>query len=1324
MSGYPEPLGVVPAGTGINVAVYAPGAEGVELCLFDDQDTETRISLDARTGDVWHRQIDGVQVGARYGLRAQGQFAPELGLRFDATKLLVDPFALALDRPFALVPALLALPDAGIDTAFAVPKAIVVPQAPQPAPRPPVPWADTVIYEASVRGLTMRHPDIPPDIRGTFTALAHPAMVAHLRGLGCTTLELLPCAAWIDERHLPALGLANAWGYNPIALCAPDPRLAPGGWADVRAASDALAAAGIELILDVVFNHTGEGDEFGPTLSLRGLGNRPFYWLEQDDPARYRNFAGTGNALRLDRAFGVRLAMEAMRAWMQRGGIAGFRFDLATVLARGEHGFDANAPLFAAIDSDPLLRQAKLIAEPWDCAPDGYRPGEFPAGFGEWNDAYRDTLRRFWRGDPATRGALAQRLAGSADRFGARQHPSRGINYITAHDGFTLADLVSHARKHNGANGEDNRDGTEENFSWNHGIEGATNDPAIVSLRLADQRALLALLFCARGTPMLSAGSELGQSQHGNNNAYAQDNEIGWIKWGNVDQGLKAWISRLTALRRAHPALRVDRFLTGDARDGPYPDVEWLDFACQQMTPAAWDDPAGTGLQVVLTDAASGDRVLLAIHRGAEPASLVLAPPRDGHAWRIAADSAAPSRADLAAGDAVTVTSRSVVLFAEEKSASRRHGAHDAAVAALAEAAGIAPSWHGIDGIAHAVGLDTKRALLAAMGLQCATDGEVRESLWHLAADQRAPVPRVHILREDDLHLVPVGAPLSWLAIEHPDGQVTPAPVRDRLAHLPPLARGRYRLHAGAASGELILVPRRCHQPALLAQPPGIFGFAAQLYSLRRAQDGGIGDFSALAALGEIATRAGAAMIAINPLHALFPGDRDRASPYQPSDRRFIDPLMLDPGGQPAAGDATLIDYKAVWASRLPALHEIVGQTDPAALNAFIRAGGQALHDFAVFEALSEAQGHAPWQRWAEALRDPRGPGVARFAQDHEGRVRHHACLQYLCDRKFAAAAARAPGLGICRDLAVGAAPDGAEAWAGGARFAHGVSIGAPPDDIAPQGQVWGLPPPNPHQARAEAYRGFAELLAANMRHAGALRIDHVLGLARLFWVPAGADGRDGAYVANHLPDLLGVLALQSEAQHCLVIGEDLGTVPHGLRDVLAETGIFRTVLLPFERDGAGFVPPARYTKAAVACATTHDLPPLAGWWEGVEIAERAALGRCTPAVAAAEQAARVADKAALMAAIAGATGTAFDPDGPYSPEIGAAILGFLVAGGARIVLAPIDDLCGEAVGVNLPGTDRERPNWRRRLGVTLEALAANPYFTAGIAALRREHAG
>lgn len=623
--GAAEPLGVHLVPGGARIAIPAPGATALDLCLFDasGQVETARHRLPGRTGDVFHGMLPGLGEGARYGLRAHGAFAPHHGQRFDPAKLLLDPWARAIDRPFTPHPSLTTF---GADSAAVMPKAILT--RPLPDLPPPVMDGPRIIYELHVRGFTRTHPAIPESIRGTFAGLAHPAAIAHLKRLGVTHVELLPAAAWADEPMLAPRGLTNYWGYNPVGWLAPDPRLAPGGMAEVRAAVAALAAEGIGTILDVVLNHSGEGDEEGPILSLRGLGDAAWYRTQPGAPGWLVNDTGCGNALALDRPWPLRLAMDALRHWAGQAGLAGIRLDLATTLARRAEGFDPDAPLLQAIRQDPLLRDRWIIAEPWDVGHGGHRLGAFPAGWGEWNDRFRDDVRRFWRGDAGSMGAFATRLAGSRDVFAARP-ATDSVNVITAHDGFTLADLVAHTRKHNAANGEDNRDGTDDNLSWNHGVEGRTEDPGILPRRRADARAVLATLLAARGTPMLSMGDEAGRSQGGNNNAWCQDNATSWFDWAGADERLIDFTARLIAARRAHPALHGAAPLTGEVDAADTPDVAWLRLDGGPMVQADWTAPDARGLAMLLH--ASGERVLLAFQGSDAPTVLTLPPARAGH---------------------------------------------------------------------------------------------------------------------------------------------------------------------------------------------------------------------------------------------------------------------------------------------------------------------------------------------------------------------------------------------------------------------------------------------------------------------------------------------------------------------------------------------------------------------------------------------------------------------------------------------------------------------------------------------------------------------
>ncbi|WP_199092590.1 glycogen debranching protein GlgX [Bosea sp. ASV33] len=603
---------------GVCLAVFSRHGSCVLVSVFDEAgETElASLPLPCRSGDIHHGLLEGAGAGLRYGLRVEGPWQPERGHRFDPAKLLVDPYATVIDRPFRWDPQ---LARHGAETSALVPRSIVQP-LPFPLPASGAQAAaasPSFIYELAVRSFSMRHPAVPETLRGTLAALREPAVVAHLQSLGVSHVELMPVAAWMDERHLPPLGLANAWGYNPVNFFALDPRLAPGGPADLAALCAAYAEAGIGVILDIVLNHTTESDEFGGTVSLRGLDNAVYYRHAADDPGRLVNDTGCGHTLALDRAPVMRLAMDALRCWL-RLGVAGFRFDLGTVMGRTETGYTPDAPLLGAILQDPELARAILIAEPWDIGPGGYRLGEFPAPFAEWNGRYRDDIRRFWRGDAGMAGALATRLSGSSDLFaGNHRGPRASVNFIAAHDGFTLRDLVSFERKHNNANGEDNRDGENDNHSWNCGAEGLTRDQGIEAARDRDIRALLATLFLSRGTPMLTAGDEFGRTQHGNNNAYAQDNPTSWLDWERAEEELTAFTASLVKLRRRHPLLSGSTFLTGK---GDPPDAVWLKT---DATPIADQEWAGLDAFCLLLNG-NDESLLVAVNRRREATPLTL----------------------------------------------------------------------------------------------------------------------------------------------------------------------------------------------------------------------------------------------------------------------------------------------------------------------------------------------------------------------------------------------------------------------------------------------------------------------------------------------------------------------------------------------------------------------------------------------------------------------------------------------------------------------------------------------------------------------------
>jgi glycogen operon protein len=609
--GLPYPLGATSDGLGINFAVFSAHAERIDLCLFDPSGKRqiATFTMPEITDEVWHGYLPNAQPGLLYGYRAHGPYEPQRGYRFNSRKLLLDPYARRIFGELKWSDALFGYrvdssrADLSIDRRDSAPgmvKGVVTDESFNWADdRPPnIPWSDTVIYEAHLRGLTMLSDDIRQNERGTFAALAEPRIIDHLRRLGVTAVELMPVQAFVQDRYLLQKGLRNYWGYNTLGFFALEPRYLSGGTAhEMRVAVRRLHAAGIEVILDVVYNHTAEGSELGPTLSFRGLDNASYYRLLPDDPRHCINDTGTGNTLNLSNARVLQMVMDSLRYWITQFHVDGFRFDLGVTLGREAHGFDPGAGFFDALRQDPILSRVKLISEPWDIGPGGYQLGHHPPGFAEWNDRFRDGIRRYWRGDPGQRGELAARIAGSSDLFDRRsRRPWASINYAASHDGFTLADVVSYEQKHNEANGEDNRDGHSENYSANWGVEGPADDPAIIETRARVQRALLATVFLSHGTPMLLAGDEFGRTQRGNSNAYCQDNEISWVDWTQAKspagQALAAFVEKLARLRHDNPILRCPHFLHGqeEVAAGVF-DIAWFDTHGEIISPDSWNNP-------------------------------------------------------------------------------------------------------------------------------------------------------------------------------------------------------------------------------------------------------------------------------------------------------------------------------------------------------------------------------------------------------------------------------------------------------------------------------------------------------------------------------------------------------------------------------------------------------------------------------------------------------------------------------------------------------------------------------------------------------------
>ncbi|MET0390795.1 MAG: glycogen debranching protein GlgX [Polyangiales bacterium] len=1410
--GHAHIQGATYMGAGTSFALYSEHAERVELCLFDDESQEqARIALPGRTHNVWHGFVPGVGPGQRYGYRVHGPFAPERGHYFNAHKLLVDPYARALDRVSRWHPALQNERDPSAGTGFAVDSAVVAPRSVvvdehfdwegDTAPR--VPWRDTVIYECHVKGLTQLHPDVPPELRGTYLGLATPPVIEHLVSLGVTAVELLPVQQSFSERYLVQRGLTNYWGYNTVGFFAPDTRYAvPATTSNVvtewKTMVKALHRAGIEVILDVVYNHTGEADPTGPLVSLRGIDNAVYYRLDPSDRSRYIDTTGCGNSLNFDHPQTQQLVMDSLRYWVRDMHVDGFRFDLAPSLARGAHGLDLEGRFFAQIKQDPILAQTKLIVEPWDVGPDGLRTGGFRAGYAEWNDRYRDSLRRFVRGDGGQIGELATRLAGSSDLFSsAGRGPLASINYITSHDGRSLRDLVSYEGKYNADNGWDNRDGSDNEHASNWGVEGPSDRVEIEALRQRVMRTYLLSLACSQGVPMLRQGDELGQSQRGNNNAYPQDNALSWMDWsrGPDQRALYEFTRSALALRRALPELRRDDHLRGEL-PGRARDVTWLREDGEPMQASDFSAGERRALGMWLGAAHSdGASVLVLWNGGRQPISFRLP---EG-LFELHLDSAQSIAPGTQLEAAVPLQPHSCALLVALPLAAplvRPPSELDRELLArLGARYGVADGYVGYTGQAHDTSSATRITLLAAMGVDATTSAACRAELARLDAEAAAPgIAAVRVLPDgaDALRRVELTPPqppphvLRYqleLVLESGERFTQEGWVRDpgRRVSVPlpssiALPLGYHTLSVrvadGLAGGEqvyeqtLIVTPRSCPKVTSLIGARGGAGLWTHVYTLHSERGLGLGDLSDLRALVGFAAREQLDFVGINPLHAVdnYAGV---VSPYYPLSRVYGNPLYIDLEAVPELthcesartlfASATVQnelarlrerprrDYAAAWRLKLAVLRALhacfvsrelsQGTARARAYTAYLAEHGPALRNFATFCAIAEALGDDPpiydFHHFPSELRDPSSSAVKRLQTELAEPIALHMYLQFELSRQIEAAQidARAQGLriGLYGDLAVGNASGGADVWAHRDLFARGVALGAPPDPYSAVGQSWGLVPLLPRRLADERFEYFRRLARTAVRSAGMLRVDHVMGLTRQFWVPDGATAREGAYVRFPFEEMCGILALEAHRTRTLVIGEDLGVVPPGLRERMAELELMRSQVVCFERDDAGtFKTPSAYARTALATVNTHDMPPLLGYFDSRDVDLLRTLGILPDAQSEARlRNERAAAKAALLDLL--------EREQLWPPPNGersdaawtVAVHELLARTRSVLVAASLEDLCLEVEPLNVPGVaSPEHPSWTKRMHASIEALSQDPTVLRCLAALRAGRAG
>lgn len=1326
LKGFEKPLGASLIDNGVNFAVFAPNAEKIEICIFENDCQIASFTLPYQTNGIFHGLIKGMEI-RKYGIRAYGKYDVHNGFYYNPNKLLLDPYSLEIDGPINLCESHFSheynSPQFLKDSAQDTPKTIIC--SPKIAfPKLNIPLEESIIYELHIKGFSQNNHKINPEIRGKFKALADDAAIKYFKELGINCIEIMPCATWVDEAHLQKLGLSNYWGYNPICHMAPDKKYAPNGWQDILETTKKLEENGIETIIDVVFNHSGEGDKNGPILSYRGLDNLNYYRVQNNE---YENSSGCGNVFACDRPHNISLFIETMRAWRKYGGVHGFRFDLASIMGRDENGFDKYAALFMAILNDEELSKLKLIAEPWDCYQ--YNIGEFPYEFAEWNDKFRDNMRGFWRNE-RNFGDFAKSFCGSQDIF-FNKGPAKSINYIVAHDGFSLFDLVSFEKKNNFANGENNQDGTDNNLSFNNGFEGITNDEAIIQNRKKNVRIHSTCLLLSRGTPMILMGSEMGKTQYGNNNAYAQDNEISYLDWQNFDTEIFEFTKKLIEIRKKHPCFHLNQFFKGEI-ENLYSDISWFNQNGGIFDAHEWNDIGQKFLLICISH--ENSRFLIAINRGDEEINYKLPTPNDEHIWEIIIDCETNPKAQNNLIDAANISARNIQILAQLQSDKPiKHKIQSQTLNKICNILGISQYWHDVSGKESQAPIATIEAIAKSLGFDISSEENAIKTL-NLIANQNdfRPLPFHKSFEIDEAIQIDIIFPNPKLKdlileAENSDKQICDIQNLEKIELIAidgrkisksrliinNLSIGHYKLYfANDVENycSITIAPKTCYFPQSF-EGKKFFGLSAQIYSISRENDQGIGDFTTIQKLMNFAEQNGANILAINPLHALFQNSRDLKSPYYPSHRCFLEPLYIDLGIS-FKNPNIHINYDEIWQKKQKYLfQEFQNQQNNQDFKVFLENHDETLEAFAIFEVLSKFFNGQNWQDWPIEYKSKNPQIIKEFKASHSNEIQFQKYLQFKCENQFAATKNHKMEIGLCRDLAIGSAPNGAEAWINFEYMAQDVSIGAPPDPLGPNGQNWGLPPYNPIKLAQNHFKIYSDLFNKNMKNAGALRIDHAMGLMRQFWVPKDFNGNDGTYINFPFKDLMAELKLASHQNQCIIIAEDLGTLPHGFSQIMNDAMALSYKVLPFEKHDNGFKPASNYPYFGFACVSTHDLPPILGWWKSLDIIERYELGLLTNSQYEIEKAARQNEKLQIIQLLENENilQSKIDINQENCPlDLNIAMHEFIARSNSFLAIAQFEDIAGVELPINLPGTNTERPNWSNYIAKKLEEISGN----------------
>lgn len=1490
LPGKPYPLGATWDGAGVNFALYSENARNITLCLFErssDTNESYCIPLQERTDYVWHCYVSGIRPGQLYGYRVNGPYSPHEGHRFNPAKILLDPYARAIGRDLTWHPSLygwkfpdkLETPDYSDSAPYAALGAVVDTAFTWGDDRSPqIPWEDTIIYEAHVKGFTMRHPEVPPELRGTYLGFCSEPVIEYLKSLGVTAVELLPVHHSISEHALVQKSLTNYWGYNTLAYFAPCSRYAVG-----RRETDAtyefktmvrtLHRAGLEVILDVVYNHTAETDHTGPTISFRGIDNRAYYRLHHDAPHLYQDFTGCGNTLNMNNPRVLQIIMDSLRYWVTEMHVDGFRFDLASALARELYEVDRLASFFDIISQDPVLSKVKLIAEPWDLGEGGYQVGNFPGQWAEWNGQYRDQIRAYWNLRQTRVATMVTRFAGSSDLYAsAGRKTSASINYVTAHDGFTLHDLVTYREKHNETNLWNNTDGHDENLSDNCGVEGETDDPTIQSRRMRRKKAFLATLLTSQGVPMVLAGDERGKTQRGNNNAYCQDNAISYLDWKVSEEAseLLEWTRELVALRKENEVLRRSNFLFGfDPGGSDIKDVYWLNPSGEEMEEARWHErgrafsvvlPSEFGKRADLKRMLEGRTLFLCFNPEDEPVRFRI-PVLFDTTWtcrvcsegRLNAESGLFNPTEehciLPPGSWFTLGAEGICIFEAEQGWLEREldrQSREPDLRQLADELGVVRQFTDLTDKTHVLeGIRLEsiiREILPDLPDPFKPDEvllDLKRQNWNDPLDScivcfeselgtEEGYVEIRLSEEErDGHSLSISyesgesfkhIPLNheWLA-----SRTVVDDIRYEAFHVPlsvDIAAGYYILELlrdgiTVDRGLLLISPDHCYVSSDNGKPEGSTdegpsataaksskasektsaeagpsdsilaskwddgvrntGVTLQLYSIHSSRSIGAGDFHDLLDLGILLAEDGYQVLGLSPLHALFLNRPELRSPYYPSTRKEIHPFYIGCGLLPEwrsvpDGDRLLqqaaflpedhkIDYQESMKRKLALLehayHAFQRSEDPEVhhrkdgMQQYMRKNPD-LRDHAMFELLLEIEnrGSEEDQSWVHGKTDN------EIRQRFAGRLGFYEYLFWAARDQFDQVCQILAGKGIkvYTDVAVGVATDGADHRSSPELYARKARAGAPPDLFAPTGQDWGIGVWNPQVLKKKAFRPFRDLLRANMIQDGYLRLDHVMWLFRLYWVHP--DG--GTYVYYPYRELTGFLCLESHMNRCTVIGEDLGTVPQEIGDILRKRHMLSWKVFFFERHSDGALrDTSDYPNLSVATLNTHDLPTWNGYWMAADIQDRLECHRfrrdedaqnareerqgdrthiirylLDHGILDASEGPRFQDMAERARQMAlkksAAAAPAIEEEGLQPAEmiqLSVSIHRALARSSSRLVLVSMNDLTGDFHQPNMPGTVDEYPNWRLLSPVSVEALRDSDYYRAITPAVLQE---